>query len=286
MQCTTDCCIGKMSLKHFDITIKRLKQLQIDNKVKFLKTCEQFKHISSKVLAQFIHFWKPMSFFKNQVVYKKGQPCKVVYLIKSGEFEQLMSVQQEVKVLPKKSGSNINHQIKRNDKFLKNYQQYAVQVALLMTGRMLGDVDALHRQTYSTTTKCKSMESEVLAIDAKEFVNLVQSSEMQSVFQNRVEQAVSKKENVQSIHESVNRKVKVWNKMADKALQAKLRAVSNSRSPGSPKSPAASPRSPPRLLQSPRSTDETQSIKLDASMQQEESKSFIESQSSGSPSPM
>lgn len=26
MQCLTDCCIGKMSIKHFDITIKRLKQ--------------------------------------------------------------------------------------------------------------------------------------------------------------------------------------------------------------------------------------------------------------------
>lgn len=44
------------------------------------------------VLAQYHHYWKHHIVYKNQIIYKEGQKCTHVYLIKSGEFELFINI--------------------------------------------------------------------------------------------------------------------------------------------------------------------------------------------------
>lgn len=43
-------------------------------------------------MKEYHYFWKHTTFFKNQVLYKQGQPCDMVYLIETGDFEQYVNL--------------------------------------------------------------------------------------------------------------------------------------------------------------------------------------------------
>ena len=77
------------------------------------------------------------------------------------------------------STTQIENEIKMNksNQFSKNYLAYRAHVSLLSRGMMFGDDDAYEGKKYSKTAVCKSLNGEIYAIKAADFVSLVKTFE-------------------------------------------------------------------------------------------------------------
>ena len=115
----------------------------------------------------------------------------MVYLIKSGEFEQFIKVE---KAKERKEDSS-QYTGPRQDTVkprtlswgpLRKHAGFKARVARLNKGTLIGDEDTVNLSDYTKTTVCKSIKAEVYAITATDFINLVKNSnEAEAIIQNR-----------------------------------------------------------------------------------------------------
>jgi len=56
-------------------------------KVNYLKVIPFLKDITKTKLSKLTYFFEEIPFKRGQIVYKEGEECKFVYIVKEGEFE-------------------------------------------------------------------------------------------------------------------------------------------------------------------------------------------------------
>lgn len=115
----------------------------------------------------------------------------MVYLIKSGEFEQFIRIEkaQETKVDSAQYTGPRQDQVKTKMLGLgaqRRQPNFKARVSRLNKGTLIGDEDTINLSNYTKTTVCKSIKAEVYAITATDFINLVKNSnEAETIIQNR-----------------------------------------------------------------------------------------------------
>jgi hypothetical protein len=57
------------------------------SRITLLKGVPFFSKWTKTTLAKFSYYLKRVQLFRNQVLYKEGEPCKSIYIVISGEFE-------------------------------------------------------------------------------------------------------------------------------------------------------------------------------------------------------
>lgn len=181
IKCLTDCYFGILSKESYEQTIALIQQSIIRKKVQFIMSCYQFQNESSHVLTEHHYLWKPIHFYQKQVVYKQGQPCNMVYLIKSGEFEQTIVVnkdnENELNSTTGYTGPTKQHKkiTDYSSQINKKQPILIAHVALLNKGMMMGDEDTIAHINYSKSVVCKSISAETLAITSIDFLKLVKA---------------------------------------------------------------------------------------------------------------
>ncbi len=70
----------------YDSELKNIKNVH-NSKIKFLASIPFFSNWTKTTLAKFTYYLKRITYKRNQVVFREGEPCTYVYLIISGEFE-------------------------------------------------------------------------------------------------------------------------------------------------------------------------------------------------------
>ena len=145
------------------------------------------------ILKQYHYYWKKQTVYMNQVIYSQGQPCNMVYLIKSGEFEQFITVDKSkdnqfntaLYTGPRAQSNKSKTRISTQNTS-KKQTEFIAHVALMNQGMLMADEDTIGFKNYSKTARCKSIKGELYAITANEFFNLVKSSnQVEGLIQSR-----------------------------------------------------------------------------------------------------
>ena len=88
IRCASECFFGTLSKESFEATVALIQQNIINKKVALIQRSQRFANENHQVLCDTHYFWKPVTFYRDQLAYRQGQQCEFVYLILRGEFEQ------------------------------------------------------------------------------------------------------------------------------------------------------------------------------------------------------
>lgn len=152
--CITDCHMAVLSKSDYLRILGNVHAKKISLFVDFLKEMPLFRLWSKRNVENLYHFFKIMTFNRNNSVFVTGQDPTYVYIVKSGEFE-------------------INKLVKIPEKKIKFYSK----IAILGKGEIFGDDEVIENKPRNMNCVCSSITGELLAIKAEDFLIKVKSEE-------------------------------------------------------------------------------------------------------------
>ncbi|CAI2382334.1 unnamed protein product [Moneuplotes crassus] len=205
IRCLTNCKFAVLAKKYFTI-----KEDKISEKVSYLKEIPFFKDITKTKLAKFSYFFEEKCFQRGQVIYKEGEECKFVYIVKEGEFDFY-------KKMPPDSNIKLDYteylsQYPQNDRkgrsngvLGESMHVPQFHISLLGKGKIFGEDDALIHQRYTKSCVCNSSKGVLFYAHAGEFINQLKNFS-EECYESMVEDVYSKND---QIYSKIDKKAKM-----------------------------------------------------------------------------
>ncbi len=96
IECVANCHLAVMSKHDYDKVLRKFELKQQNKMVEFLKTIPYLKHWSYKLLINFSYFLQIRTYPIGHIIYKEGDPCNEIAIIKNGIFEMRKKLPQLV----------------------------------------------------------------------------------------------------------------------------------------------------------------------------------------------
>ena len=87
IQCCEDCKFAVLNKADYLKLFSKLEKKKLNTKISFLKSVPYFSKWTNMALSKFCYDFSDRFFIRNQIVFKEGQKCEYVYIVKYGEFE-------------------------------------------------------------------------------------------------------------------------------------------------------------------------------------------------------
>jgi len=87
MLCTTDCDFAVIDKQSYDKVIRQIQKKIQNERVQFLRSIPFFAKWTKTSLTKFSLMLKPRKLKRNQIVFREGDECDWVFIVKKGEFE-------------------------------------------------------------------------------------------------------------------------------------------------------------------------------------------------------
>ena len=182
----------------YDKVLRKLQQNQLGANVRFLQSVPFFRAWTKNSVAKFSYFFEKRRFRRNQLVYREGDPCERVFLVRSGEFEVRKRVRARstqalafdmTEFLPQKRDKTYALNVK-NGRFIQAVNSFkarravetvqSVRLMIVGVGNIVGEEDAVKDRHYSTSLSCFSQEGELYEISLENFHRFVKSTDMET----------------------------------------------------------------------------------------------------------
>lgn len=174
----TDCHLGILTKQDYEDTLAQIQNQLLEHKVDFIRSCPPFHQITQKLLLKLHFYFRPKVFYRDQVVIKQGCSCEHVYLVISGEFEQCVTVEQQLS--KNLHEMNLNGPQKVSETHMKRIirhkpakKKMIVNTSLLNKGMMIGIYDAVQLRAYTSTVRCRTQIAEAYEISATDYFHLI-----------------------------------------------------------------------------------------------------------------
>ena len=152
MICRNECHVLTLSKQGFDAVLKDVKNEKAQKDLEFLRKFEFFQHIPNSELLSFLFSVKNVRFPLSAVIYKEGDPCDQIYLIREGDLQISSSLVEEQPPDHSDAGSFDQHRKKRRKrKFLK--------LSLLSKNQFFGEYEILNKHTHRPTIATVTSET-------------------------------------------------------------------------------------------------------------------------------
>lgn len=145
------------------ILIKKRNEL-----VEFLRNQSFFKNLTKGSVLKLSYCFDERSLKKDQVLYKEGEACEYLYLIREGQVKLSQTIKIEM--------FNSDEPVTKGMIFLKKFLYRKANLGIIEAGEMLG-LNDLDNETYSSTCVCFSATVQVLAIQKKDFKRRINNQE-------------------------------------------------------------------------------------------------------------
>ena len=150
-------------------TVGRIQKRHFERLLDFIKECPGFENLSKSSIARLLLMWKYKTFYKNQVIFRQGQKIPNLYLVMSGEF-----------ILTQKDSFEKDDSDLINDNFrqkqciksnlskallVKNHSKLSTNLMTACKGSVIGLIDKILFDSYSSTCICKTVQATAFEID-------------------------------------------------------------------------------------------------------------------------
>ena len=152
----TDLTLAVLQKDDYDRILKSAQDMQMREKVKFLRTFPLFRDWTQVALSKLTYFFLEMTYKRGDLVFCEGQNVADVFFLKVGEFQLSKMMTSTREVSPEKG-------LRPKGKRPKP------RPVMVKTGRvMLGLEDALHNAPYGYTCTCISEIGVLWAVSKEE----------------------------------------------------------------------------------------------------------------------
>lgn len=148
--CLTDCHFAVLRKKDYLKILGKAESRKLEGMIIFLKGVHIFKDWTKRKLEKMTYFFNLHEYKRKQIVFSEEETPKFVYVVYKGEFELI----KEVSV----------------GKGICNGQKIQAKIALLNSGEIFGEKEALLNEKYSFSCSCYSTTGELLKISVEHFL--------------------------------------------------------------------------------------------------------------------
>ncbi|CAI2378444.1 unnamed protein product [Moneuplotes crassus] len=185
--CTEDTQFASISKNEYQDIIGKIHKNIVEDKIKILKEIPCLAHYSKQFLSKVSLSLQEVSYKRGNTVFSHGDPCKYVYIVKTGEFEMFSQIESDTPVQehPVK-GQSDETPIQRLRKFYKSARSRSkskgkneIKVVILTEGQLFLEKRALtlKNQHHMNTVRCSSAEGQLYRIKKNLFISNVKLSE-------------------------------------------------------------------------------------------------------------
>lgn len=172
---TNPCHLAVLERAPFQRILESLSQ-EIPEQIEFLENTPFFKHLnlSARSIQQFINFFELKAVYPmNHVIYREGEPCDDIYLVRSGELKCIKTIQIK--------NPATNFLIDEHNK-LYPYDSAVItkqiELGVIVQGHLFGDEEALMMQFMRLKEEAKAngyLKSKVPSTEREQFIMEIQS---------------------------------------------------------------------------------------------------------------
>lgn len=172
-----------MDRNSYEKVLKQIEQKSLNEAISFFQSIPIFSQWNHRSLAKLKYYFKSNIYQRNSHVYETGDPPKLVYIVKSGEFgiscqtfqstknEDSMEVDTYLNHLSSKgSGNTLFNSVIAKHMFSRPQRKKKLQVKIVGVGDMIGEEDCVLERNRVNTVKCLSIQGELLEIAAEDFI--------------------------------------------------------------------------------------------------------------------
>ncbi|KAL4429951.1 hypothetical protein ABPG74_000317 [Tetrahymena malaccensis] len=182
--CLTECQFAILEKKEFDFILGQLEEQRIYREMRFLGGLDYFMHWSSNQIKYLYVASKTVSFQRNQFVFYEDDPADYIYIVKSGTFEKIKSLNFEMEkdiCFLDLQGASEQLIDKINLKYRLFYMQNdkrKLRLSTIEEKELLGEEDILNKQNKrSFSVICVSQQGDIVMIKKRDFYQKVLDSD-------------------------------------------------------------------------------------------------------------
>ncbi|CAG9331925.1 unnamed protein product [Blepharisma stoltei] len=150
---------------------------KLDDLIEFLGSLPVFSKWAKRELVKLSYYFTPISFKRNQVIYRENDSPKDVYIITKGEVELYRKVSIELPIMDTKSNQY------GRPKFIKKKSKFQqARLAIKSKGEFVGHEEIIKGTNRLTSCKCYSETVEMLSISKLEFKRRIRSEDALNQF--------------------------------------------------------------------------------------------------------
>jgi len=191
IRCSQPSFFAVMTKLDYERSLGKIQKKQMNKMIEFLKQCPHFKSWTRTNLVKLTYYFKKKKFRRGNYIYKKDDPCRNIYIVYSGEFEQtkFLKIEREEeeyfdygKYIFKSPDFQEHHPSDGFRPKKKTRQQlkiadekFNLSCSLLCQGQLIGEEDAIQMRNHTKTVKCKSFNGELLVMSLQDFYQRVKA---------------------------------------------------------------------------------------------------------------
>ncbi|KAL4474688.1 hypothetical protein ABPG72_002281 [Tetrahymena utriculariae] len=182
--CLTECQFAILEKKEFDFILGQLEEQRIYREMRFLGGLDYFMHWSANQIKYLYVSSKTVSFQRNQFVFYEDDPADYIYIVKSGIFEKIKSLNFEMEkdiCFLDLQGASEQLIEKINLKYRLFYMQNdkrKLRLSTIEEKELFGEEDILNKQNKrSFSVICISQSGDIVMIKKRDFYQKVLDSD-------------------------------------------------------------------------------------------------------------